>query len=147
MQQANNGHYYYGARYYDPKMSVWLSVDPMSDQRPNLTPYNFVSNNPIMRIDPTGMIDWQPGVDENGNATYTAEKGDNANTLASQYGLSQKQAEQITGTTGSTPIAEGTQIEGCKVYEATGSDVLKLDWQCPKATDSRRIEQTLFAME
>jgi RHS repeat-associated protein len=24
------GNYYYGARYYDPKVSVWLSVDPLA---------------------------------------------------------------------------------------------------------------------
>ena len=35
---------------------MWLSVDPMSSERPSLTPYNFVSNNPIMRVDPTGMV-------------------------------------------------------------------------------------------
>jgi RHS repeat-associated protein len=51
------GNYYYGARYYDPKVSVWLSVDPLASERPSLTPYNFMSNNPVMRIDPTGMLD------------------------------------------------------------------------------------------
>ena len=28
------GLYYYGARYYDPKMSVWYSVDPLSNYNP-----------------------------------------------------------------------------------------------------------------
>ncbi len=50
--------YYYGARYYNPSTSVWLSVDAMANQRPDLSPYNFVSNNPIMRVDPDGNLDW-----------------------------------------------------------------------------------------
>ena len=52
---AETGNYYYGARYYDPKVSVWLSVDPLAEKFPFVTPYNFVENNPIMLIDPTGL--------------------------------------------------------------------------------------------
>ncbi len=48
---------YYGARYYQNKIGVWLSVDPMAHLRESLTPYNFVRNNPILRIDPTGALD------------------------------------------------------------------------------------------
>ncbi len=55
------GNYYYGARYYDPKLSIWLSVDPMSSRDLGLTPYHFVKNNPIMLIDPTGLT-WDPAV-------------------------------------------------------------------------------------
>lgn len=51
------GNQYYGARYYDPKVSIWLSVDPMSSERSWLTPYNFVQNNPVHRSDPTGLLD------------------------------------------------------------------------------------------
>jgi hypothetical protein len=29
----------------------------MSSERSALTPYNFMSNNPVMRVDPTGMLD------------------------------------------------------------------------------------------
>jgi len=36
---------------------MWLSVDPLASERSWLTPYNFVQNNPIMRIDPTGALD------------------------------------------------------------------------------------------
>lgn len=32
----------------------WLSVDPLATKYPNLSPYNFVANNPINAIDPDG---------------------------------------------------------------------------------------------
>jgi len=41
------GLYYYGARYYDPKTSVWLSVDPLAEKYPNVSPYAYAANNPV----------------------------------------------------------------------------------------------------
>jgi uncharacterized protein RhaS with RHS repeats len=35
----------------------FLSVDPLSAERPGLTPYHYVQNNPINRYDPDGMFD------------------------------------------------------------------------------------------
>ncbi|PKO97546.1 MAG: hypothetical protein CVU14_10755, partial [Bacteroidetes bacterium HGW-Bacteroidetes-9] len=35
-------------------VQMWLSVDPMADKYPNLSPYNYCMNNPIMLIDPNG---------------------------------------------------------------------------------------------
>ena len=52
------GLYYYGARYYDPKMSVWYSTDPMEEKYPYLTSYGYVYNNPIKLIDPNGKTPW-----------------------------------------------------------------------------------------
>ena len=49
------GFYYYGARYYDPVTSIFLSVDPLAEQFPGWNPYHYVHNNPINLIDPTGM--------------------------------------------------------------------------------------------
>ena len=53
------GYSYFGARYYDPNISIWLSVDPLSDEYPNHSPYTYALNNPIKVIDPNGMsTDW-----------------------------------------------------------------------------------------
>ena len=51
---AETGLYYYGARYYDPKISLWLGVDPLAEKYPNISPYAYVANNPINAIDPDG---------------------------------------------------------------------------------------------
>ena len=48
------GLYYYGARYYDTKASVWLSVDPLAEKYPGLSPYNYCLNNPVRLVDPNG---------------------------------------------------------------------------------------------
>ena len=48
------GLYYFGARYYDPSLSIWHGVDAMSDKYPNLSPYVYCSNNPINAFDPDG---------------------------------------------------------------------------------------------
>ena len=45
---------YFGARYYDSELSVWLSVDPMSDKYPSLSPYIYCYNNPVIMKDPNG---------------------------------------------------------------------------------------------
>jgi RHS repeat-associated protein len=51
---------YYGARYYQNKIGMWLSVDPLALEGHNVTktPFHFSSNNPSMRIDPDGLSDY-----------------------------------------------------------------------------------------
>ncbi|WP_413514095.1 SpvB/TcaC N-terminal domain-containing protein [Myroides odoratus] len=55
---AQTGYYYYGARYYDPTMSVFLSVDPLADKYANTNPYTYVANNPITNIEIDGRFWW-----------------------------------------------------------------------------------------
>lgn len=49
------GNYYYGARYFNPKWSTWLSVDPLAEKYPSISSYAYVAQNPIKYIDPDGM--------------------------------------------------------------------------------------------
>ena len=48
------GLYYYGARYYDPRVSLWISTDRFEEKYPNVTAYSFTANNPMKFLDING---------------------------------------------------------------------------------------------
>ena len=48
------GLYYYGARYYDPRLGLFLSVDRYAEKYPNAMAYNYTINNPINLLEING---------------------------------------------------------------------------------------------
>src|SRR5690554_3245517 len=60
---AETGNYYYGARYYDPKWSAFLTPDPALENYPGISPYAYTLNNPVRYVDPTGMYVESPDND------------------------------------------------------------------------------------
>ena len=66
------GLYYFGARYYDPRVSLWMSTDMLAELMPNKTAYKISNNNPVRFIDPTGLYETEQ------EARKAAEKFNNA---------------------------------------------------------------------
>jgi RHS repeat-associated protein len=71
-KDEESGYGYFGARYYDSDISIWIFVDPMSDKYPSLSPYCYTANNPIRLVDPNGT---EIEVVANNNGTYTITGG------------------------------------------------------------------------
>ena len=53
-RDAETGYDYFGARFYMPLFKHWLSVDPLADKYPGISPYSYCAWNPVKYIDPDG---------------------------------------------------------------------------------------------
>ena len=54
-RDEETGYGYFGARYLDHElMTMWLSVDPMADKYPGISPYAYCTWNPVKPVDPDG---------------------------------------------------------------------------------------------
>jgi RHS repeat-associated protein len=49
------GMYDYGARFYDPQIGRFTTIDPLMEWHFNYTPYHYCFNNPISFVDPDGL--------------------------------------------------------------------------------------------
>lgn len=62
----------YGARNYDPAIGRWMNIDPLAEVYPNVSPYNYTSNNPVFFVDYDGR-DYGIFIDHNKRTiTYKA---------------------------------------------------------------------------
>jgi RHS repeat-associated protein len=89
LDDQNLGLYDYGARYYDPVIGRWTSPDPLASEREWVSPYNFVQNNPMSRIDPDGMFDIRIHGENNSSVTVVTDLIDidvNAGRLVGDLG-------------------------------------------------------------
>ena len=75
-KDEETGYGYFGARYMDHELTtMWLSVDPMADKYPSISPYVYCAWNPVKLVDPDGREaidedDWYK--DKNGYVHWDA---------------------------------------------------------------------------
>ena len=76
-RDEETGYGYFGARYMDHElMTNWLSVDPMADKYPSISPYSYCAWNPVKLVDHDGCEatdndDWYK--DRNGHVHWDAK--------------------------------------------------------------------------
>ncbi|WP_164875604.1 RHS repeat-associated core domain-containing protein, partial [Apibacter sp. HY039] len=102
------GLYYYGARYYNPRESIFLSVDQMVEM--TMTPYQYTYQNPINYTDPTGMMP-NKGVDPTeGNETELPEIVITGQRSTSKVGIKHSYWNGYTENQGAASIRLHTAI-------------------------------------
>ncbi len=113
----DTGLYYYGARYYNPRLSIWYGVDPLAVHNPvmekefygdgqhnggvyfwgNLNPYTYTYQNPIVFVDPNGkQSKFMEVLNDNAIALETIKqyRGD-INKTAQKYNISSQAIASI----------------------------------------------------
>ncbi len=109
-----------------PTDMKWYSVDQMAHEREWLTPYNFVQNNPINRIDPKGELDdWIKNSegkiywDDNATSQASTKKGEHylGRAVVVFDGFKDEQLGK-----GQNLFGEGAKLANVTVYGPKGAD-------------------------
>ncbi len=130
-KDPETGYSYFGARYYSPELSVWLSFDPLADH-PNQvdkSPYAYAWNNPITYTDPDGKCPECP-VEVYltlANHVYEAEEGSVVDGWTVVSGGLYENPK--TGFKGALYKGSG-QWEGQYIFATAGTDFTSFkDWK------------------
>ncbi|MGY6560677.1 MAG: RHS repeat domain-containing protein [Luteibaculaceae bacterium] len=137
------------ARNSTSEFGVFLSVDPHADSYPHATPYSYVENNPIVRIDPDGR-DWKDIFQQQKDGSYNLiEKNDfvvdeyrnldgSVQFYNKQSGSMSKKINNATGEVNDTPqnsprefnfsesYGKFTETTEGKAFESTTSNYIIL---------------------
>jgi len=144
-----SGLYYYGARYYDPRISIWASVDPLVEK--TMSAYGYCNLNPVNLIDPSGMSSEDP--DDPGKKSWFGRAWD---TVKGWFGSNKSKSKVTCGeaewsfigvtsletgavVTETAPAVEATTTTiGATGMSATCSGVLALPLLCTGDTPRDR---------
>ncbi len=139
--------YDYGARFYDPSLGRWHSVDPLAEMYSSFSPYNYSLNNPISFKDPNGM--WVDKGDR-----YSTDDPEEIATFMGQYRNGpQKDNNQSPDIDTGIPTSVGELFE--QIGESLGNflglglknEIGSSDFDKKKTQASQNREMTLLAIE
>ena len=77
-KDIETGYYYFGARFDNVDLG-FMSVDPMSDKYPTISPYAYCAWNPVKLVDPEGMDTAYYNI--NGSKLFAKSGGENINMM------------------------------------------------------------------
>lgn len=164
------GLYYFGARYYDPRTSVWQSADPILDRyiagaanggvyRPaNLALYSYSWNNPVALRDPDGkvvdtVLDVGFTLFDVGKLVYDEVRGKKENRAENLLALGADAAAIFvpfaTGAGVAVRVAKGAEraAEVTKAVEKTGEAVKAVKTVEETKTAVQAVEETKAAVK
>ena len=148
-RDEETGYGYFGARYMDYElMTMWLSVDPMADKYPGISPYAYCAWNPIKLVDPDGRDVWK--VSEDGHVIRVSDDGGNkkqkvvyangntATFMGSKYHTVMSDLEDKKGESNAISSSYGGENMQCAYANVFKSmaDNTNVEWIMERFTDN-----------
>jgi len=124
----------YGARWYDACLGRWSSVDPLASKYLGWSPYNYVTNNPIVKIDIAGSY----AVSVHYKMTYDA---------FIKSGYSKKDADLYAhySSTYADHPSENVQIfDNMSQVQYIGQNAYRTNIDYSKTVDSQKEENSMW---
>jgi len=147
--------YYYGARYYDPRASVFLGIDPLADKYPMWSSFTYCMNNPVRLVDPDGK-DVEPTDDPQVNNRINPNHKDYNKAFHEQYKKLEADKNAVysfnrispnSGEKGSKKFGELT----CNGRNEKGQDLIKINYSYAAtglySKESPLLEETFHASQ
>jgi RHS repeat-associated protein len=131
------GLYYYGARYYDPRISLWYGIDPLQEKYPDISTYAYCANNPVKYVDPDGREIWIL-FDETVDGKTVRQKVQYSNgklygTNGEEYTGSNEYATKVLNDL--TKLSAGDDVLKGRINDLVGSKNIHTIEMTAKATD------------
>ena len=130
-KDSESGYTYFGARYYSDNIMQWLSIDPMSDMRPGVSPYSYCQWNPIGRKDDWGMLDdvYITGTAaddateqlQSGMKNITVIRDENTGKLSYTGTAKTKKEKEFVNAVDSKDVTVNIQAQNEEVFEFRGN--------------------------
>jgi len=127
--------YYYGARYYNPRISQFYATDPLAEKYPGINPYVYTKDNPVVLLDTDGKDDYyfdllnqHIHIVKNGKpnryfiARYNVEQERIKNTVFFNYNFSKWEPHSINDEAIRNLDINGKSVYEYALYHASSSE-------------------------
>lgn len=125
-------------------ISRWLQPDPLADEREWLSPYNFVQNNPIIRVDPDGRLDEYYAI-VNDELVYLGDDGQGNDVRLVVEGQEEVAQANINGANTTDEQRATLRAEGNSQVVTFNEGNIQTEFQAAHdRTRSRGLENSAF---
>ena len=139
--------YAYGARWYDPAVGRFTGVDPIAEEFPHLSVYNYASNDPVRNIDLHGLqgVPYVVGEILNRVENVFAPVKEKYDAIKAT-GETQKRAQLVTKGTGNVVFGVlGTLGAVALAPESGGASGVAIPFTLGEVRHEERIKCTIMA--
>ncbi len=134
-RDEETGFYYYGARYYAAWIGRFISIDPLAEKFPQLTPYNYAGNKPVTGKDLAGLQNTTDDAVKNNETQLEVHKNSDP--------LKNKEFDQLQNNLNYNNI-KGAENNGIRIYNKNNKETPVIILRTDRINTEIHLEQNIL---